>query len=199
MNTFKLGAVITASALLLGASASSAFAATNTTVGGNGAFSDTYVKVSNTNKKVVVQSNKSKVTNVVSSKSNSGKNKVGFNTGGNSGVGTGPATSNVTVATGGNTNTANLNSDCECEGSDTTVTVAGNGAFSDNSVKVSNSSWLSVVQSNVSHVFNAVSSNSNSGNNSSSFNTGGTSTVGTGPATSNVTVIVEGSTNTLNK
>lgn len=198
MNTMKLGTVITAAALLLGASASSAFAATNVTVGpNNGAFSDTSVKVKNVKVKTVKQSNKAVVTNVVDSKANSGKNKTNFNTGGASGVVAGPATSSVNVTVGGNSNTATLPSDCECEDGDTNVTVRGNGAFSDNTVKVENSSWLTVLQSNVSYVFNAVSSTANSGNNSSSFNTGGDSGVVTSAATSGVTVTVNGSSNTV--
>lgn len=197
MNTFKLGTVLTVSALLLGASASSAFAATNTTVTRNGAFSDTYVKVKNTNAKTVVQTNKSKVTNVVTSKTNTGKNKSSFNTGGGSGIGTGPASSTVVVGVGGSSNTAALDADCGCVGGNTNTTVSGNGAFSDNTVKVTNSNWLTVLQSNVSHVMNVVTSNANTGNNSSSFNTGGDSVVETGEATSDVTVVVEGSSNTL--
>jgi hypothetical protein len=200
MNTIKLGTIVAVSALLLGVSASSAFAATNVTVGpNNGAFSDNTVKVKNVNSKTVVQSNKSKVTNVVKSKANSGKNTSSFNTGGGSAVVAGPATSTVVVGVGGSSNTANLDSDCGCVGGNTNVTVAGNGAFSDNTVKVENKNWLTVVQSNVSSVFNAVSSSANSGNNSSSFNTGGDSGVVTSAATSDVTVVVEGSSNTLNQ
>ncbi len=200
MNKIKLVTAIATSAIVLGAMAPAALAATDVVVAENGAFAKTNVKVKNVKATTVAQSNKSHVTNVVKSHANSGKNKSNFNTGGNSGVGTGPATSNVNVKVGGNSNTANLNSDCGvCGGGETSVAVVGNGAFSHSGVEVSNSSWLTVVQSNVSNVFNAVTSSSNSGGNSSSFNTGGSSSIGTGTASSNVNVEVNGSSNTLNQ
>lgn len=197
MNTMKLTAAIAASALLLGASATSAFAGTDVTVKKNGAFSDSYVKVQNVKSTTVAQSNKQNVKNVVNSKANSGKNNSSFNTGGTSAVVSGAATSTVNVTVGGNSNSATLPSDCGCEGNGTSVNVNRNGAFSDNTVKVENTSWLKVLQSNVSNVFNAVSSTSNSGNNSSSFNTGGDSGVMTSTATSGVSVTVNGSSNTV--
>lgn len=197
MNKIKLGTAIATSAIMLGAIVPSAFAATNTVVVKNGAFSDTYVNVKNNSSKTVVQGNKQHVTNVVNSKANTGKNKASFNTGGSSGIVAGEAKSTVNVTVGGNSNTAALDPNCGCVNGDTNTVVKGNGAFSDNTVKVTNNSWLTVLQSNVSHVFNAVSSSANSGQNSTSFNTGGDSVVETEAATSNVTVTVNGSSNTL--
>ncbi|MBA3724074.1 MAG: hypothetical protein H0W89_04255 [Candidatus Levybacteria bacterium] len=199
MNKIKLVTAIATSAIVLGAMAPAAFAATDVVVAENGAFAKTNVKVKNVKATTVAQSNKSHVTNVVKSKTNSGKNTSSFNTGGTSGVGTGPATSLVDVKVGGSSNTANLNSDCGCVGGDTSVAVVGNGAFSHTGVQVSNSSWLTVMQSNVTSVLNAVTSSSNSGGNASSFNTGGSSAIGTGAATSDVNVEVHGSSNTLNQ
>lgn len=199
MNKVKLGTAIFASALLLGASATSVFAVTNTTVVDNGAFSDNKVKVKNVKVTTVAQSNKQKVANVVNSKANSGKNKSSFNTGGVSAVGSGPATSTVNVTVGGNANTANLDSDCDCVNGITNTTVGENGAFSDNTVKVTNANVLTVLQSNVSKVWNVVSSVANSGNNSSSFNTGDGSVVETSEASSTVNVTVNGSSNTVSQ
>lgn len=195
MNKVQFATAIATAALLVGAAAP-AMAATDVNVSGNGAFSGTKVKVSNTTSTKVKQGNYVSNTTVVNSTASTGGNSSNFNTGGVSAISTGPATSTVTVTNGGSSNTAVVSGDCGCI-SDTTVNVSGNGAFSHNVVKVNNSSWLGVFQKNVSEVLNVVNSKAKTGNNDSSFNTDGGSVVETGAATSNVTVTNEGSTNTL--
>lgn len=71
---------------------------------------------------------------------------------------------------------------------ETTLTVSGNGASSDNNVNVNTTRTTSVVQSNTATVTNNVSSNANTGNNDANRNTGGNVTVDTGSATSVVDV-----------
>lgn len=199
MNKFKLPTAIATGALLLSAVAPAAFAANTTVnVSGNGAFSNTSVKVKNVAGTTVSQTNVSNVTTVVNSTANTGNNSSSFNTGGGSAVVTGNATSNVNVTTGGSSNTANVTPNCNC-GSNTTVNVSGNGAFSKNKVDVKNVSWVTVLQQNVTEVLNLVSGKAKTGGNDSNFNTGGGSGVGTGDATSNVTVTTNGSSNTLNQ
>lgn len=202
MNKVKLTTAIATAALLAGAVAPAAFAATNTTVNatGNGAFSYTNVKVKTVKGTTVSQTNGSSVTNVVNSKANTGNNTSNFNTGGGSAIGTGNATSNVTVTVNGSSNTANVTSDCNCEGGNTTVNVSGNGAFSKTKVEVKNANWLTVLQTNITEVLNVVTGKANTGGNDSSFNTGSEgSVVGTSDATSNVNVTVGGSSNTLSQ
>ncbi len=198
MNKLKLGTAIATSAILLGAMAPAAFAATDVVVGNNGAFSKSKVQVKNVKVTTVAQTNKQNVKNVVNSKANTGGNKVSFNTGGTSSVSTSDSHSVANITVGGNTNTATVNSDCNCEAG-ATVGVTDNGAFSHNSVKVTNSNWFTALQTNVSNVFNSVNSSSNTGGNSSSFNTGGTSTVHSGTAITGTDITVNGSSNTLNQ
>lgn len=66
---------------------------------------------------------------------------------------------------------------------DSTVYVAGNGAFSDSDVDVSNSHSKSVSQNNDTRLRNEVSNYLSTGGNHASFNTGGSVTIHTGEAT----------------
>lgn len=75
------------------------------------------------------------------------------------------------------------------------VDIAGNGAFSKNSVSVSNQNSTSVNQSNRSDITNDVNVSNNTGGNSASFNTGGSNSINTGSASSNVDISVGGNTN----
>lgn len=76
------------------------------------------------------------------------------------------------------------------------VTVAGNGAFSHSGVVLTSISSNKLKQSNNSVVINDVDSKADSGHNNASFNTGGSSSIMTGPATSSVVVSNTGGTNT---
>jgi hypothetical protein len=78
---------------------------------------------------------------------------------------------------------------------DTTITVTGNGAGSNNTVVTNNSTNTSVNQSNNSTVVTSVNSTASTGGNDSSFNTGGETSIQTGNATSKVKVTVGGSSN----
>ena len=71
---------------------------------------------------------------------------------------------------------------------DSTVYVAGNGAFSDNSADVSNSHSKNVSQSNTTSIHNDVSNNLSTGGNRASFNTGGSVTIFTGDATASTDI-----------
>lgn len=77
----------------------------------------------------------------------------------------------------------------------TSIELSGNGAGSDNTASVNQTSTNTVSQNNVANVTNNVQTNANTGGNSSNFNTGnGSTTVDTGDA--NVTTNVS---NDLNK
>jgi hypothetical protein len=62
------------------------------------------------------------------------------------------------------------------------LTVTGNGAFSDNTVKVESNNATVVEQNNNANVTNNISSNANTGGNDASFNTGGDTRIVTGDA-----------------
>lgn len=70
----------------------------------------------------------------------------------------------------------------------TDVNVSGNGAFSDNNAAVSSSCSTSLDQTNVSNISNNVVTRANTGGNTASFNTGGSVTIFTGDATTDVEV-----------
>lgn len=169
---------------------SAAFAA-DVTVSGNG-LSSNNVTVVESNNTVVTQSNTQVVTNVVNSSANTGGNTAAFNMGG-TGTMTGAATSNVTNTTTGNSNVATVG--CQCPTTPSTVSVMGNFLSSTNVgvVKMNNSF---VGQNNSQTVTNVVNSRANSGKNRSFFNMGASGFF-TGPATSNVTNTVNGSSNQL--
>lgn len=82
-------------------------------------------------------------------------------------------------------------------GGGTTIDVSGNGAFSSNSVTISNTCVTGVTQSNTSLVGVNTNVSSNTGGNSVSGTTGGDVTVTSGDATSSANITVGGSTNTI--
>ncbi len=71
---------------------------------------------------------------------------------------------------------------------DTSLTISGNGADSNNNVEVKTTQTVTVQQSNDANVHNNVDSNASSGSNEASSNTGGNVTVDTGNAGSTVNV-----------
>lgn len=71
---------------------------------------------------------------------------------------------------------------------DTGVGVDGNGAFSDNTVKVNNNDSTKVQQNNNTDITNKVNTVQNTGGNTADFNTGGSVTIKTGDANSNVNI-----------
>lgn len=77
---------------------------------------------------------------------------------------------------------------------DTTLTVAGNGSDSDNTVKLNQDNNVQVKQNNDATISNDINVKSDTGNNRASGNTGGDSTITTGAADSTVNV-----TNTANR
>ena len=81
---------------------------------------------------------------------------------------------------------------------DTTITIADNGADSNNSVNVTNNNTTDVNQTNSFSVGLDINSSAKTGNNEASNNTGGNVTIETGNATSNVTVNVSGGSNVAN-
>lgn len=174
-----------------------AFANTKVTVSHNGAFSHNFTGVHSNTFSVKSQNNDSFNGNFVYSNVDSGGNHSSFNTKGSNTVTSGLASSTVNITNNGDKNTAST-TDCGCGNQNTNVDVSGNGAFSSNGVFVSSNNASFVHQSNTSTNINAVGSSANSGDNSSSFNTGGSTTVTGGSATSTVNITNGGNTNTLN-
>lgn len=141
-------------------------------VSGNGAFSDNNVSYSQSSRTNVTQSNSSNITNDVSVSNDTGGNSSSFNTGGNSTVQTGDAISRVTISNTGGTNIATLPS-CGCNQTGGSISVTGNGAFSENRVRANSQNSVSYNQSNYSRFNNYVDVNNTTGNNKGGYNTSG--------------------------
>ncbi|SRR6266568_2232522 len=176
---------IATGAVLVNAMAPLALADT-VTVSGNGALSNNAVNVTNTQATVVNQTNNANITNNVNSSASTGGNSSNFNTGGNSTINAGAASSVVNVTNAANLNKANIS--CGCSNSGATVNVTGNGAESNNGVGVNNANTVFLNQNNTSNFDNDINATASTGKNDSSFNTGGSSVIVTGNATTNVTV-----------
>ncbi len=185
--TFKtrLTSAIATGAVLLNALAPVALAQ-DVTVTNNAAGSVNEVNTTNTSTTTAAQTNNAVVTNVVTSNSNTGNNTASFNSGGDTAIGTGAATSGVSVENAVNKNVASF--DCDCIGDGVDVTISDNAALSQNTANVLNANTTTLGQTNNAVVTNVVTANSNSGGNTASFNHGGNSTIGTGAATSAVAV-----------
>jgi len=192
----KMSAAVAMAVVFASTIVPAAFAATAVTVNNNGASSVNSVWVKNKNTTLVKQKNTSVIGTSVNAISKTGGNNADFNTGGNSGITTGEALTAVGVTVGGSTNSAAL-PECGCQTNTNSVDINHNGAFSVNSVHVVNNNTTTFKQSNSSVIWTEVDVKTSTGNNSASFNTGGTTTVNTGPATTGVTVDVTGSSNTV--
>jgi hypothetical protein len=140
----QLFSVVAAGSLLVSVATPVLAADTNIQITGNGAGSNNYATVSQTNTNNVSQSNTANVTNNVTSNANTGNNSAGFNTGGDVTVKTGDATTKANVSNTLNSNAAQV-AGCNCEG-DTNVKVSGNGAYSDNLVTLKDTNANSVAQ-----------------------------------------------------
>jgi hypothetical protein len=201
---------IATGAVLLNAMAPLALAADDVTVTGNGAFSNSTVNLSTNNTTNVSQTNLANVTNNITSNATTGGNSSSFNTGGNTKILTGNATTNVDVTNKLNLNKADLSGCGTCGTDPVNVTISGNGAGSpnanvstniplgdpsSNTVNVTRNSNVNLTQDNVAQVSNAIKADSKTGGNDSSLNTGGSSVIWSGDASSNVNVDNEANAN----
>lgn len=180
--TKRITTAIASGAVLVNALAPVALANTYT-VSGNGAFSDSNVKVSNDNTVNVNQTNDANIVNKVNSTASTGGNNANFNTGGDTTIQSGAATSSTLINNAANLNYAALSNCGGCEGGATKVNVSGNGAYSDNTVKLNNDTNVVLNQTNTANVKNLVDANASTGGNDAKFNTGGDTTVKSGAAT----------------
>jgi hypothetical protein len=185
----KLVSGIATGALLLGAFAPAAFAATTTvTISGNGNKSNNTTVVVNKHKNKIKQANFAAVLNLTGVVLSTGGNKANNNTGdGNVNLTSGSATSTVTNNTtiGGNVATAQ---DCGCDSGSATLKITGNGSNSTNTAVVVNKTKSSTTQFNGAFVLNGTYVVESTGGNKANGNTGdGDVTLTSGDATSDVT------------
>jgi hypothetical protein len=188
----KLATAIATGALLLNAFTPIAFASTTIQISGNGAGSDNYANVTQTSTTVVNQTNTANVTNNVNANADTGDNKANFNTGGNVTINTGNANITANVSNTLNSNQAEVK--C-CQAGNTDVLIEGNGAFSNNTVNLTQVGATSVNQNNNAYVTNNVDAYADTGDNKAKWNTGGDVTINTGNATVNTSVSTQANSN----
>jgi hypothetical protein len=193
----RIGAGIATTALLALSSAPAAFADDNVFLGGNGAFSDQNVHVSNSNSSNVSQSNNSNISNDVRNSLSTGGNRANFNTGGSVTIYTGEANATTQISNAAGSNVADVSNACGCNSGGANVAVSGNGAFSSNNVSVSNWNRESFIQSNRDYFRNEVVNNLTTGKNSADFNTGTDVTIYSGGANANTWLQNQAGSNVL--
>src|SRR3990172_3459264 len=118
---------------------------TTVKISGNGADSDNTADVKVANQTAIQQTNNADISNNVDVDAETGDNEAEDNTGGDVSIDTGDADVEVGIDNKANFNGVNLDECCEL-GAD--IKIAGNGADSDNDVKVKLSSELGAQQSN---------------------------------------------------
>ena len=170
----------------------------------NGAGSQNTVTVTEVSTCTVFQGTETNVIALVSAKASTGGNKAIGNTGGDVTVTSGDATATASLTVTGGSNTATdpcccKQNCCQEEGcaSPETVKIADNGALSKNTVTKTKVGTSSVHQAGATNVLAAVKAKARTGKNKALFNTGGTTTVESGVATSDATKVVTGGSNNL--
>jgi len=174
MIKHKLAYFISSAAVLGSAGLFPAFAAQDTVVAGNGAFSENHVSQSQRNEMSVRQSNDTNISNSVRNNLDTGHNSANFNTGGDVMIRTGDANANTNIQNTAGYNAAYVsgNGCSSCDNRDSNVSIVGNGAFSENSVRVSDNNSHSYKQDNTTRFDNNVRNNSNTGYNNSGYDNG---------------------------
>lgn len=147
---------------------------------GNGVDSDNEIRLETEQKTEVNQENEFNVDNNISASANSGSNDSSRNTGGDTEIDTGDATSTVAVQNAGNTNEAVV--DCCTSAGNASVLISENGDSSDNDVRLENENKVEVTQENRSNIVNRVDNDATSGWNDANRNTGGSVIITTGKA-----------------
>lgn len=195
---YKLATGVTTGAILVGALAPAAFAATNATISGNGAASNNKIKVFTKNKTKVTQSNSTTVSNGTTINQNTGGNTANGNVGGGVTVNSGNATASVSNSTTAGSNVANIQN-CGCPVGDTNSNITDNGAASTNRVRVKSTKRTRANQSNETLVENGTTVGQNTGDNHANNNVGdGAVSSDSSAASATVTNETVAGTNELN-
>ena len=194
------GAAILAAALMTG----SALAA-DLEISGNGDDSTNKIEVTQESCCTVVQSSETHVWAGVSASASTGGNEASGNTGGDVSVTSGNATATAGVTVVGGSNTATNPCCCQpnpCEGGGcpegASAVISGNGADSNNQIKITKKSKSTLVQGSSTNVGAWVKAKTKTGKNKANSNTGGTTTIQSGSGTSTSGLTVVGGSNTLN-
>lgn len=192
MNAKKILATLSLSAMMFNVFVVPASAIT-LEVTGNGVQSDNDIEIKTEQKTEVSQSNDFNVNNNINANSSTGSNSASRNTGGNSKIDTGNATSTVEVVNAGNTNEAVV--DCCASAHDVNVLISENGDSTDNKVDLKNENKVEVSQQNSSNIKNEINNDATTGWNEANRNTGGSIEIVTGKAKATTAVFNGGNVN----
>ncbi|MBI4037479.1 hypothetical protein HY382_00335 [Candidatus Curtissbacteria bacterium] len=193
---YKIGTAATIAGLL-GASFAPAVLAETVEISGNGNNSNNTVAINNSCSISLTQKNVNNVSVNVAVGAYTGGNTASGNVGGDVDITTGNATADLNVTVGGSINTATPADCCDCLSPVTGVLISGNGNNSNNTVAQNNSASTSSTQKNKNKVRVRAKVKAKTGKNTSNNNVGGTTSVGTGEATSTIGVTVSGGSNNL--
>jgi hypothetical protein len=164
-------------------------------VSGNGALSANGVNLDQESAVVLDQDNYANIKNDVKANAKTGDNSSTFNTGGDNGIESGNATTNVGINNLANFNVADVN--CDCTLSDLGVNVAGNGAESENGVNASSDNSVFPTQTSNEALWNSVGGGSKTGSNDLGFGTGGDQAIISQDGSSSTNVNNVGNVNSL--
>jgi hypothetical protein len=195
MNLKKLSASVAAAAMTAAFFAPSVMAA-DLEISGNGYASKNTIQVYEKCVTKLSQSNTTVANTFVKASAETGDNSVSKNTGGDSDLVTGDATTMVGVKVMGGDNYAEAPSCCDCK-DDSDVLISGNGAKSKNSVKQSSFNMTLLSQKSKTLANTKVFAGSDTGGNKVDKNTGGSSSLKTGDAFTSVKVKVFGGSNLM--
>lgn len=186
----KVAAVVSSGALVVYSLAPLSIAmaqpATSLVESGNGAGSVNSISDSSTQSNTVSQNSTSTIDNAVTANPVSGGNTVTGTTNGDSVIGTGNATAFVSLQNQANLNMLGDNRGTAME--PVALGISGNGALSTNAITKTNTSADSVFQNGTATLSNAVSTSPVSGNNTITNGTGGSGTIVSGHAASDIRI-----------
>lgn len=181
----KISVAIATLALLFNSLTSVAFA-TTLEISGNGSNSENEIEVEVEQETTVVQQNNAKIENKIEASANTGDNEVKDNTGGDTTIETGDATTTVNVTNQANANVADVG--CQNCPVDTEAVISGNGSGSENEIEIELENETEVYQKNNADIKNEIEAESNTGDNEIEDNTGGSVSLSTGDAETSVSV-----------
>lgn len=196
---YKVAAGAVSAALLMGSLAGTVFAA-DLEITDNGARSVNTITVHEISVCDVEQNNLTLVGAAVSASASTGGNTANGNTGSGVSITTGNASATASNTVTGGSNTAVNPCCCDpvCdEVAPPTAAIRDNGWRSTNTINRTSVGVSDVEQNNATVVLGKVKAKARTGKNKANWNTGGTTTVSTGVATSGATNTVTGGSNTI--
>ena len=184
----KLTTAIATGSVLLQAMAPVTFAQQSFVISGNGDSADSEISIERESEVTVNQENDADIDNDIEVNASTGDNTASRNTGGDSSIDTGDATTEVTVTNQTNVNHAQVSDCAGCAGQDVSVEISKNGVDSDNEVDLEFDNEVDIEQDNDADIDNDVDVDVETGDNEASRNTNGSASITTGDADTTVSL-----------